>query len=231
MAEALPRGHEIYLTDTGREKLGAQPDEFMNMVDTAVQLDENYPPKQGEYEWIDRGKQAHVYGVDGSPDLCVKVMNKNTARKYGGLPPSAAVLETRFMHAVGARVARHPRSRVHIPDYYGVITSRSGAVILEERITHPYAPIKCLSDAISERGTTDQEQGQIALRRTVSAIGFSALLLGAGDMTGQGGQVNCGNFFIQKDKLANESDVYAIDLMGASFFRRVFARGALASGI
>lgn len=227
---------DTYLSPSGQELLETDPDAIEAFIHAGYRLTQT-TVTYGDFEWIDRGRFSHIYGLPGHDDKCVKVVSSRTmhdswmTERCPRLPN--LVNEARFMHAVGRRLGHNVPVEVLAPKQYAVVRFAGGAALLQERIPEEFAVMdKLLKKAERNEEETEAElvkrSGLLAVKKLTRALGHSMLRFGAGDIIGELNEVNLGNFFIEREKPAEQSRFYVIDLVGRQISRRLLAFAASA---
>ncbi|MDB5164845.1 MAG: hypothetical protein JWL89_471 [Candidatus Saccharibacteria bacterium] len=230
------QAESVYLTEAGRDLLEESPEAIDSFLRASSLLASRCHPPAGRFEYVGAGSVGKIYGVPDHAGLCLKVATPRTiegAWETGPwdsnihIKPPDLLTEVRYMDAVKKHLDKRPEVLVTTPTQYGRVKFDYGTVSLQERIPSDYASIHDLGSKLEEKETFITEQGEIAINRTVRALGRSILRFGAGDMRKPSSRVNSGNFLIHSEQLADDSLIYVVDLVGFGFQRQALAKSVL----
>jgi hypothetical protein len=201
------------------------PDVLNDFMESAYSLISEPLMDRDRFSWVDKGRFSFVFGMPEREDMCIKVASQNTMRdvwKSGGGRMRIPNLRTEalFMHAVGRKLERKPESGVKAPAQYAVARFKQGSAMLMEKVPEPYINLRRLPGDIDDRLI---ELGENCASRFLRALGGKAMRLGMGDIRGEGGVVNLGNFLVDRENPFDSEELYVIDLVGRSLTRQALA--------
>lgn len=216
------------LTTEGEQLAEEQPEALQNFFQATKALASRQIDTM-VYPFIGKGKLSYVHELPETPQMCVKVSNTSTQghKKHSHTLVTVPSLtaEAMLMHGIGKQLAKRDTG-IQAPKVYAVAKAGTSQTMLQERIPENFI---CLETAIQ---SLDEETYKHILlyektlkKRILSAVGFSPLRLGMGDLTGVPvKRLSAGNVFINDPENPATTEMYIIDLMGPRLCRTMAAR-------